>query len=72
MSVTNMKQGRHTFDDDDARRERDKQLAFTGERYFGELVAHLNRVQPAEQHLSLGGDNRGVTEMHDQGRFRAG
>ena len=51
-----MKQGRHTFDDDDARRERDKQLAFTGERYFGELVAHLNRVQPAEQHLSLGGD----------------
>jgi hypothetical protein len=52
-----MKQGRHTFDDDDARRER---------------VAHLNRVQPAEQHLSLGGDNRGVTEMHDQGRFRAG
>jgi hypothetical protein len=67
-----MKQGRHTFDDDDARRERDKQLAFGGQRYFGELVAHLNRVQPAEQHPSLGGDDRGVIEMHDQGRFRAG
>jgi hypothetical protein len=66
-----MKQGRHTFDDDDARRERDKQPAFAGERYFGELVARFGREQPAEQHLSLGGDNRGVTEMHDQGRFRA-
>ena len=67
-----MKQGRHTFDDDDARRERDKQLAFTGERSFGELLARLGREQPAEQHPSLGGDNRGVIEMHDQGRFRAG
>jgi hypothetical protein len=71
MSVTNMKQGRHQFDDD-ARRERDKQPAFAGERSFGELLASFGCVQPAEQHPSLGGDDRGVIEMHDQGRFRAG